>query len=121
MNQEITQIDAKGEILGRLATKISTIIRSKDDPKFTYNNFINKKIIIYNADKIIVTGNKEKNKKYYKHTGYIGNLKEQTYEELFKKNPSEVLKKAVKNMLPKNRLQSKWIKNIKIYNGEIND
>ena len=120
-SDQIIKIDANGKILGRLATNISVLLRGKDKPSFTYNKLNNQKVIVFNAKKIIVTGSKMKQKKYYHHSGYIGNLKTQTFEEIFSKNPSIVLYKAVKNMLPKNRLQQKWLNNLKIYNGEIND
>ena len=84
MNQN-TKINAKGKILGRIATEISILLRSKNEPDFAYNKLNNKIVIVYNAKDIIVTGNKEKNKKYFKHTGYLGNLKTTSYEEMYKK------------------------------------
>lgn len=120
-NDKAIQIDAAGQILGRLATQISVVIRGKDQPDFAYNKPGDKKVIVYNVNKIVVTGSKERDKKYYRHSGYLGNLKELSYEQLFAKDPAKVLQLAVKNMLPKNRLQKIWLANLTIHNGDIND
>ena len=115
------KIDAAGQILGRLATQISVVLRGKDKPDFAYNKSGDQKVVVYNVNKIIVTSNKERDKKYYRHSGYLGNLKELSYQQLFAKQPTKVLQLAVKNMLPKNRLQKVWLANLTIYNGDIND
>jgi len=76
------------------------------------------KIVVTNASKIRVTGQKMTDKLYYRHSGYIGHLRQETMQELFKKNPSEVLRRAVRGMLPKNKLQDQWMKNLTILYGE---
>jgi large subunit ribosomal protein L13 len=75
---------------------------------------------VFNAAKIRVTGDKMKQKRYYRHSGYIGNLKSQTMEEIFRKNPAEVIRRSVRGMLPKNKLQERWLKNLTIINGAQN-
>ncbi len=108
------QIDASGKILGKLATEIAQLLRGKSKPEFAPHKDVGDVVIVTNASKIKVTGNKAKDKKYYRHSGYLGNLKEQPYEKLFAKNPAEVLKKAVYGMLPTNKLRAEQIKRLKI-------
>ncbi len=120
-NQDITiKIDATDKILGRLASEISQILRDKSSVNFSYNKAPNKKVIVYNANEILTTGNKMLQKKYYRHSGYLGNLKEITLEKLFEKDPAKVLNFAVKGMLPKNRLQKEFLKNLTILKGDLN-
>ena len=111
-------IDAKGKVLGRLATGIANILRGKDKPTFRPHLLMGDKVIVLNASKIKVTGDKMNQKIYYHHTGYIGNLKSETMADLYRKDPSEILRRAVKGMLPKNRLQNEWMKNLEVRNGE---
>jgi large subunit ribosomal protein L13 len=106
-------IDAKGKVLGRLATKVATLLRGKHKVDFMNHKDIGDVVIIKNVEKIVVTGKKEEKKKYRHHSGYIGGLKEETYKEVFKKDPSKVFRKAVYGMLPKNRLRRKQIKRLK--------
>ena len=113
-------IDAKGKVLGRLASIIASILRGKDDPKFAYNQVANVKVTVFNAKGIVVTGNKLKQKNYYRHSGRIGNLKTISFEKIFTLFPEKALHMAVKNMLPKNRLQNEFLKNLTILNGELN-
>ncbi len=98
-------IDAEGKILGRLASRIAVILIGKN--KVGYVPYLDKgdAVVVKNADKIKVTGKKMKDKKYYHYSGYPGGMKERTLEEQFKKSPTEVLRKAVYNMLPKNKLR----------------
>ena len=121
MKKETHTIDAEGKILGRLATQIATLLRGKQRPDFAPNKDIDDIVIIKNVDKIKVTGKKYTDKIYYRHTGYLGGLKEVNYKKVFEKNPSEVLKRAVYGMLPKNKLRDKIIKNLKLYAGEIKE
>jgi len=114
----VKTIDASGKILGRLATEIAVILRGKDKPSFRPNLVMGDNVLVINASKIKVTGDKETKKMYYHHTGYLGNLKTTTYGDIFQKNPGEVLKRAVWGMLPKNKLRQIWIKNLEIRNGE---
>jgi len=107
------QIDATGQILGRLATRIAILLRGKHKPTFTPNLEAGDFVIVSNVDKIKLSGNKL-NQKVYRHaTGYLGGLKSIKAIDLFKKNPAEILKKAVFRMLPKNKLQKIIIKRLK--------
>lgn len=110
-------VNAEGKILGRLATEIAHRLRGKHKPSFS--DFIDNGdfIIVTNADKIRLTGNKWDDKKYYHHTGYIGGIKETSAKELLEKHPTELLMKAVKGMLPKNKLGKAQLKKLKIYAG----
>src|SRR5574344_1318557 len=110
-------IDADGEILGRLATKIVNILRGKNKPEFTPNIDTGDFVIVINADKVKVTGKKETDKIYYHHTGYQGHLKSATFKELMEKNPAEVIEKAVKGMLPHNTLGAEQFQKLKVYVG----
>jgi large subunit ribosomal protein L13 len=102
--------------VGRLATKIADILRGKNKP--TFRPYINcgDKVSVSNASKMVLTGNKINQKMYYHHTGYLGHLKTVSAKELMIKNPSIILIKAVTGMLPKNKLQDKWLKNLKVTN-----
>ena len=108
-------VDAKNAVLGRFASFIAHRLRGKHNPLFTPHVDTGDSIIVINADKIVLTGNKLKQKTYYRHSGYIGGLKEITAEKLLEKNPEDLIRFAVKGMLPKNRLGSKLIKKLKIY------
>ncbi len=107
-------VNAEGKILGRLATEIASRLRGKHKPSFS--DFIDNGdfIIVTNADKIQLTGNKWDDKKYYRHTGYMGGIKEASARELIDKHPTELLMKAVKGMLPKNKLGRAQQKKLKI-------
>ena len=111
-------IDAKKAVLGRLASKVASVLRGKHKP--TYLPYVDNGdfIIVVNAGKVKVTGNKMNDKKYHKHTGYIGNLKTSTLGDMLKKNPSFVIKNAVEGMLPKNSLGRDMIKKLKIFENE---
>ena len=110
-------VDAEGKVLGRLASEIATRLRGKHKPNYSTFMDVGDFIVVINADKVKLTGNKLENKKYYHHTGYIGSLKETTAKELLEKKPTEVLHKAVKGMLPKNTLGRAQLKKLKIYAG----
>jgi large subunit ribosomal protein L13 len=110
-------IDATGKTLGRFATKIAHILMGKHKPNFVKHLDLGDYVIVINADKMVLTGKKLSTKKYYHHSGYPGGLKEIAYEELMKEKPDFVLKKAVKGMLPKNKLGRKMLKKLKIYSG----
>ena len=111
-------INAEGKILGRLSTEIAKILRGKNKPIFTPHVDCGDYVIVINVDKIKVTGNKMDKKKYYRHSGYIGNLKVKNLEEMMKKSPELVLRSSVKGMVPHNILGRKVIKKLKIYAGE---
>jgi len=108
-------IDASGKVLGRLAAEIAVRLRGKNKPDFSPHIDAGNVVIVINTSKIKITGKKAEQKKYYRHSGYAGGIKEITYKELFKKNPNQVLKKAVYGMLPKNKLRAKMIKRLKLY------
>ncbi len=110
-------VDANGKVLGRLATAISMILRGKNKPIFTPHMDTGDFVIVINAEKVKLTGNKLNDKKYYSHTGYPGGLKETTAGKLLNEKPERVLISAVRGMLPKNRLGRQLIKKLKIYAG----
>lgn len=110
-------VDANGQILGRLASKVATIIRGKHKPMFTPHMDTGDFVVIINAGKVRLTGNKMKDKKYYHYTGYPGGIREISAEKLIEKKPEEVLKKAIKGMLPKNSLGRQIFKKAKIHAG----
>lgn len=110
-------VDAENKILGRLATEIATRLRGKHKPIYTPHVDTGDYIVVINADKIGVTGNKMKDKLYQHHTGYIGNLKTTNLEKLLAEHPERVLEKAVKGMLPKNSLGRTMFRKLKVYAG----
>ena len=114
-------VDASDKILGRLATKIADRIRGKDKPSFTPHTDGGDYVIVINAEKIKVTGQKYTNKKYYKHSLYPGGLKTKTFKELVDSNPERIIEEAVKGMLPKNKLGKSMIKKLKVFSGPIHD
>ena len=113
------EIDAKNAVVGRLATVVSKIIRGKNKNTYTPHMDHGDFVVVKNVEKIRFTGNKYKNKKYYKHTGHPGGIKEITPERLYEKNKfADVLKLAVKRMLPGGPLAKKQLTKLKIYSGE---
>lgn len=109
--------DAKDAVLGRLSTEIANILRGKNKPTFQSNLDNGDYVVVINAAKVVLTGKKEDQKRYYKHTGYIGNLKTTAVSELREKKPEEIIKHAVSGMLPKNRLRDDFMGRLKIYKG----
>ncbi len=114
MKRETHIIDATGKVLGRLATEIAILLRGKHKADFVPYKDMGDFVMIKNINKIKLTGKKMEQKKYYRHSGYLGGLKEIPLEKVFEKNPDLVLKKAVFGMLPKNKLRAKMIKRLKI-------
>lgn len=110
-------IDAEGEILGRLATKIANILRGKHKPEYTPNVDTGDFVVVINAEKVQVTGKKETDKKYYRHSGYPGGLKVASFKELMEKNPAAAIEKAVKGMLPHNTLGDEQFQKLNVYAG----
>jgi large subunit ribosomal protein L13 len=108
-------VDAENKVLGRLATEIASRLRGKHKPTFSPFMDNGDFIIVTNADKIQLTGNKWDDKKYYRHTGYMGGLKEASAKELLAKHPTDLVIKAVKGMLPKNKLGRAQLKKLKVY------
>ena len=109
--------DASGKILGRFATKIADKLRGKDKPTFTPHVDGGDFVVVINADKVKVTGNKAEQKKYYKHSLYPGGLIEKSYKEDLESTPERIIENAVKGMLPKNKLGKSIIKKLKVYSG----
>ena len=117
VDQKWHLIDAENKTLGRLSSRVSTILMGKNKSKYTPNNDLGDFVVIINAEKIKLTGNKEFQKKYYRHSGYPGGLKSTTAQELRKDKPEQIIFKAVKGMLPKNKLANKMISKLKVYKG----
>ena len=111
-------VDAKDQVLGRLATTIAARLRGKHSTLFTPHVNMGDGVVVINADKIVLTGRKMKQKKYYRHSGYIGGLKTITAEKLMEKQPEDLVRFAVKGMLPKNKLGRQIFKRLKVYSGE---
>jgi len=116
-NRKWYLVDAKGKILGRLAVKIAQILSGKNKPIYTPHLDTGDFVVVVNAKQVKVTGKKEEEKIYYHHSGYPGGLKERTFKELIEKKPEEVIIRAVKGMLPKNKLGRKMLKKLKVYAG----
>lgn len=110
-------IDATDQVLGRLAVQVANILRGRSKPTYTPSEDTGDYVVITNADKVKVTGNKENNKSYMFVTGYIGNEKHVTLKDMRKKKPAFIIENAVKGMLPRNRLAREMIKKLKVYAG----
>jgi large subunit ribosomal protein L13 len=110
-------VDAEGKTLGRLATRIADLLRGKDKPQFTPHVDTGDFVVVVNAEKVAVTGKKLDEKIYYRHSGYPGGLRKRTLREELGRRPEEVLRRAVKGMLPRNRLARQQLKKLKIYAG----
>ena len=110
-------VDAEGQTLGRLATQIADALRGKRKPVYTPHVDTGDFVIVVNAEKISVTGQKLQEKKYYRHSGYPGGLKSRTLNDMLERRPEEVIRLAVKGMLPKNRLARKQLTKLKVYAG----
>ena len=117
INKNWYLVDAEGKILGRLASKIAQVLSGKNKPIYTPHLDTGDFVVVINAKKVKVTGNKEKKKVYYHYSGYPGGMKEIVYEKLLKKKPALIIQKAVKGMLPKSKLGRKMLKKLKIYAG----
>lgn len=110
-------VDAEGKTLGRLAAKVAAVLRGKHKPTFTPNQDCGDCVIVVNADKIVVSGNKADAKVYHKHSGYVGGLKSVTFEKLLEKKPTHPLYLAIKGMLPNGPLGRKMLTNLRVYAG----
>lgn len=113
MKRETHTIDATGKVLGRLASEIAILLQGKNKPNFDPSKDLGDFVIVKNVEKLKITGKKIKQKKYFRHSEYLGHYKEIPLEKIFKERPNEVLKRAVYGMLPKNRLRKKMIKRLK--------
>jgi large subunit ribosomal protein L13 len=105
-------IDAKNKILGRLASEVALILQGKKSPNYKQNAVSGDRVFLANCDGIKVTGSKFTDKIYYKHTGYMGHLREKTFRQIFEKDPKKVMRNAVRHMLPKNFLNQKRLNNL---------
>ena len=110
-------VDAQGKNLGRLASRIAVVLRGKNKAQFTPHVDTGDFVVVVNADKVAVTGRKLTDKRYYRHSGYPGGLKVRTLGQMLDTRPGEVLRSAVKGMLPKNRLAAQQLRKLKIYAG----
>ncbi len=110
-------VDAEGQVVGRLASRIASVLRGKHKPVFTPHADTGDFVVVVNADKVRFTGNKLDKKVYYRHSGYMGGLKSTSARQMLKKKPEEVLRHAVRGMLPKNSLGRRQLKKLKIYAG----
>jgi large subunit ribosomal protein L13 len=110
-------VDAEGQTLGRLATEIATILRGKNKPQYTPHVDTGDFVVVVNAEKVVVTGRKAEQKVYRRHSGYPGGLKVTSYEQMMERRPTEILRRAVKGMMPKNRLARQQLRKLKIYAG----
>ncbi len=110
-------VNVEGQTLGRLASQIASRLRGKHKPEYTPHVDTGDYIVVVNAEKIYVTGRKLKNKIYYKHTGYIGNLKKESLEHLMQRAPEKALERAVKGMLPRNPLGRQMFKKLRVFSG----
>lgn len=111
-------VDASGKVLGRLATVVASRLRGKHNPLFTPHADVGDSVVVINADQIVLTGRKLEQKNYYRHSGYIGGLKTTVAKDMMKNKPEDVIRLAVKGMLPKNRLGSKLLKKLRVYKGD---
>jgi large subunit ribosomal protein L13 len=110
-------VDAEGKVLGRLATEIAAILRGKNKPEYTPHMDMGDFVVVVNADKVVLTGKKEQQKLYRRHTGYPSGLREVPYERMMATHPERVLEKAVRGMLPKNSLGRAMFRKLKVYAG----
>ena len=117
VNKEWVLVDADGQTLGRLSSKVAKVLRGKYKPNFTPHVDCGDNVVIINAEKIVLTGNKMTDKTYIRHTGYPGGQRSLTANEMFDKDPTRLIEKAVKGMLPKNKLGSALFRNLYVYAG----
>lgn len=110
-------VDAEGATLGRLAVKVAQILRGKNKPQYTPHVDTGDFVVVVNADKVVLTGNKANAKRYYRHSGYLGGLHSESYGEAMQRHPERIIEHAVRGMLPKNKLGRQQFKKLKVYAG----
>ena len=115
VTREVVVVDLAGKILGRAATRVADILRGKNKPQFTPHANVGDTVVAINAGLIRVTGNKLADKKYWRSSGYPGGEKSETLESLLARRPEEAFRRAVRGMLPKNKLQAEYLKHLKVY------
>lgn len=118
IKREWKVVDATSQVLGRLSTKVASLLIGKSKPMFTSAMDVGDYVVVINADKVVVTGGKEKKKIYSHHSGYPGSLKQASYSEVFAKDPALVVIQAVSGMIPKNKLRNNRIKRLKVFSGD---
>ena len=118
INKKWWLVDAQGQTLGRFSSKIAQILRGKHKVDFTPHMDMGDFVIVINAEKVKLSGKKESDKVYFRHTGYPGGVKETKYSEMIQKFPERIIENAIKGMLPHNRLGRKTLLNLKVYRGE---
>ena len=118
INKKWWLVDAQGQTLGRFSSKIAQILRGKHKVDFTPHMDMGDFVIVINAEKVKLSGSKENDKVYFRHTGYPGGVKETKYSEMMQKFPERIVENAIKGMLPHNRLGRKILLNLKVYKGE---
>ena len=111
-------IDASGKVLGKIATRVASLLMGKHKPIFSRYMDVGDFVVVINADKVLVTGNKDKQKLYYRHSGYPGGLKSVSLERMLETYPTRVIEHAVKGMLPQNRLRARMMKRLRVYAGD---
>jgi large subunit ribosomal protein L13 len=114
-------VDAEGMVLGRLATEVATILRGKHKPTYTPHIDTGDHVIVINADKVVLTSNKGEKTFVHRHSGYPGGLRTKTYGQLIAEKPEEAVRRAVRGMIPKNRLGRQMIKKLKVYAGPVHN
>ncbi len=119
IKKEWVIIDAEDQPLGRLSSRVATILRGKNKPEFTPHMDTGDNVIVINAEKVALSGKKMSDKKYFKHTGYIGSETFTTAQEMMDKDPTSLVKMAVRGMIPKNKLGRKLLKNLRVYAGPV--
>jgi large subunit ribosomal protein L13 len=117
VNHQWYLVNAEGKVLGRLAVEVAKILKGKNKPTFTSHVDTGDFVVVVNAEKVVLTGKKMKDKKYYHHTGHPGGFKEITAEKLLNEKPTQILRTAVSGMLPKNTLGRQMMRKLKIYKG----
>jgi large subunit ribosomal protein L13 len=110
-------VDATGQTLGRLATQIADTLRGKRKPEYTPHCDVGDFVVVVNAEKITVTGKKREQKRYYRHSGYPGGLRSRTFQDMLERRPEEIIRLAVKGMLPRTRLGRAQLRKLKVYAG----
>ncbi len=114
-------VDAENMVLGRLASRIASVLRGKNDPRYTPHANMHNHVVVINADKVLMTGNKLLEKFYYHHSGWVGGIKATSAEKMLEKHPTEILRHAVWGMLPKNRLSHATMKRLRLFAGPEHD
>ncbi|MEE3152348.1 MAG: 50S ribosomal protein L13 [Acidobacteriota bacterium] len=117
LNPEWHVIDAEGQVLGRLATRIATILMGKHKPGYTPFLDCGDHVVVVNADKVVLTGNKMNDKKYYRYSGYPGGIKEARARRVMRENPTRILESAVRGMVPKTKLGRQMLSKLRVYAG----